>query len=367
MTRFHRSLTVVLLATLAIAAPAARPNRLNQENGERFEFQKLADGVYASIRKEPIGLGVDANNLFVIDDDGVVVVDSNFGPSSTRQVLAALRTITDKPVKYVINTHPHDDHVLGNAVYREAFPNAEFIGHAFLKEYLPGRGAVNRRNQVENLPGFAGALKATLAKGTNLAGQPITAEERAGYASDLQMIGAYLKDAPTFSDVLPTTTVTSRHILRLGSRTVEILHLGRGHTAGDLVVHLPQEGIIATGDLVVFPIPLVGGDQSFVAEWSGTLEKVIALNPTLIVPGHGPIMRDTSHLRSMADLFASITRQVGAAPAGQSLEQVRKTVNLDAFRQRFAGDSQLKRFLFANYVTGPAVTSAFNAVRQPQR
>jgi glyoxylase-like metal-dependent hydrolase (beta-lactamase superfamily II) len=335
---------------------------------DKFDFQKLADGVYASIRTEPVGLGVDANNLFIIDDDGVVVVDTNFGPSSTRRVLAALRGITDKPVKYVINTHPHDDHVLGNSVYREAFPKAEFIGHAFLKEYLPGKGATNRQNQVKNLPGFAGALHDTLARNTNLAGQPITDEERAGYSSDLRMIESYLKDAPTFIDVLPTTTVTDRLTLTLRSRKVEILHLGRGHTAGDLVVHLPQEGIVATGDLVVYPIPLVGGDQSFVAEWGATLEKIIALGPKIIVPGHGPLMRNTSYPRLMADLFASVTAQVKAvADAGQPLEEVRKSVNLDEFRQKFAGDSQLKRFLFANYVTGPAVMSAFRAARQAQR
>jgi glyoxylase-like metal-dependent hydrolase (beta-lactamase superfamily II) len=351
-----------LLCTAIVALFVIGAEWSAQPTGQPFEFQKLADGIYASIRTEPVGLGVDANNLFVIDDDGVVVVDTNFGPSSTRQVLAALRKVTDKPVKYVINTHPHDDHVLGNAVYREAFPNVEFIGHAFLKEYLPGRGATNRKNQVNNLPGFANALTETLAKGTNLAGQPITDEERAGYQSDLRMIETYLKDAPAFVDVLPTIAVTEKHALQRGSRTVEVLHLGRGHTAGDLIVHLPEDGIVVTGDLVVFPIPLVGGDQSYVAEWSGTLEKVIALQPRMVVPGHGPVMRDTAYLRAMAELFASVTKQVNtAADAGQSLDQVRKSVNLDEFRQRFAGDSQLKRFLFANYVTGPAVTSAYRS------
>jgi len=354
-------LPFLLIPCLVLPANAVRSAE------ETFEFQKLADGVYASIRTEPVGLGVDANNLFVIDDDGVVVVDTNFGPSSTRQVLAALRRITSRPVKYVINTHPHDDHVLGNVVYRDAFPTTEFIGHAFLKQYLPGKGATNRQNQVKNLPGFAGALKETLAKNTNLEGQPITDEERAGYASDLRMIESYMKDAPAFTDVLPTTTVSDRLTLALRSRKVEVLHLGRGHTAGDLVVHLPQEGIVATGDLVVYPIPLVGGDQSFVPEWSATLEKIIALNPRVIVPGHGPLMRDTSYPRLMADLFTSVTTQVkAAADAGQSLEQVRKSVNLEAFRQKFAGDSQLKKFLFANYVTGPAVMSAFRAARPAQ-
>jgi cyclase len=325
-----------------------------------FEFTQLADGVFASIRTEPVGLGVDANNLFVIGDDGVLVVDTNFGPSSTRQVLAKLRTITDKPVKFVVNTHPHDDHVLGNSVYREAFPEAEFIGHPFLREYLPGKGAVNRKAQIENLPGFATGLKDALGRGLNFAKQPITAEERAGYESDLRLIESYLKDAPSFVDVLPTKTVSDRITLNLGSRTVDVVHPGRGHTAADLVVHLPREGIVATGDLVVHPIPLVGGDQSFVADWSATLEKVLALQPRIIVPGHGPVMRDTTYVKQMADLFASVTKQVNDAPGG-TLDEVRKRVDLTTWRDRFSGDSQLKRFLFANYVTGPAVASAYRA------
>jgi len=68
-------------------------------------------------------------------------------------MLAKLRAITDTPVKYVVNTHPHDDHVLGNSVYRDAYPDAEFIGHPFLREYLPGKGAANRKAQVDKLPG----------------------------------------------------------------------------------------------------------------------------------------------------------------------------------------------------------------------
>ena len=352
-----RALLPAVALTL-LTVPAAQPSRPS------FEIQRLADGVYAAIRTEPVGLGVDANNLFVVGDDGVVVVDSNFGPSSTREVLAALRGITARPVTHVINTHPHDDHVLGNAVYREAFPDAVFVGHPFLTEYLPGAGAVNRRNQVASLPRFAAAVEATLDKGLNLAKQPLTDEERQGYTSDLRLIERYLKDAPGFTDVLPTVTVTDRLTLKAGGRTIDVLHLGRGHTAGDLVVHLPREGIVATGDLVVHPIPLVGGDQSYVAEWGPTLEKLIALGPKVVVPGHGPVMRDTAYVRQMADLFASVTAQVQtAAAAGASLDEVRKRVDLARFRQAFAGESQLKRFLFASYVEGPAVTSAFRGGR----
>ena len=330
-----------------------------------FEIQKLADGVYVSIRREPVGLGVDANNVFILDDDGVVVVDTNFGASSTRQVIAALKKITNKPVRYVVNTHWHDDHVLGNQAYRDAYPGVQFIAHEATKEYLPGRGAAARKSQVENLPGFAAAVRDALAQKKNLTGAPITEEEAAGFASDLRMIDSYLKDASSFDVVLPTVTVAAPMTVKRSARTIEILQIGRGHTAGDVVVHLPDEGIVVTGDLVVFPIPLVGGDQSHVTEWSATLEKLIAMQPKVIVPGHGPVMRDTAYLRQMAELFTAVTDRVKASVAkGDTLQQARKSVNLDDFRDKFAGDSQLKRFLFANYVTGPAITSAYRALKQ---
>src|SRR5262245_54260088 len=99
-----------------------------------FEIRKLAEGVYGLIRKDLPGLMVDANNLLIINDRDVIVVDSNGAPSITREVLAALRRLTDKPVRYVINTHYHDDHIRGNQVYRDAFPGADFIGSAFSRD-----------------------------------------------------------------------------------------------------------------------------------------------------------------------------------------------------------------------------------------
>src|SRR5437868_6522498 len=109
-----------------------------------FSVQKLAEGVYAVIREKPPGFMVDANNVFIINDEDVIVVDSNGAPAITKEVLAALRKLTNKPVKYVINTHWHDDHIRGNQVYRDAFPGVEFIGHQTMREYLPAQGAVNR-------------------------------------------------------------------------------------------------------------------------------------------------------------------------------------------------------------------------------
>ncbi|HWC65085.1 MAG TPA: MBL fold metallo-hydrolase, partial [Thermoanaerobaculia bacterium] len=143
-------------------------------------------------------------------------------------------------------------------------------------------------------------------------------------------------------------------------RTIEIRHLGRGHTSGDLVVWLPKEGILAAGDLVGSPVPLVGSNQSHVGDWGATLAKLRALHPSMIVPGHGPVMHDDARAALMEDLFDSIKAQVGAAVAkGSDLQAVRKSVDLSEFRRKFAGDSKHLGFLFDRYVTGPAVESAY--------
>src|SRR5262245_48498248 len=100
----------------------------------RFEIERVAEGVYAAIRTDPAGLMFDANSVFIINDDDVVVVDTNITTSSARASLAALRKLTSKPVSHVINTHWHDDHIIGNQVYREAFPDAQFIGQATMRD-----------------------------------------------------------------------------------------------------------------------------------------------------------------------------------------------------------------------------------------
>lgn len=340
-------------------------NRVSQTSAalntaRNFEVQKLAEGVYGVIRKDLPGLMVDANNVFIINDDEVIVVDTGGAPAITREVLAALRKLTNKPVKYVINTHYHDDHIRGNQVYRENFPGVEFIGHEFSHQYLPGQGAINRQGFLTGAPGFANDIRGLLKNNKSLLGGELTAEERASMESDLKLIDLVLSEGAQAKTILPTITLKERLTLHRGNRVIDILHLGSGHTAADLVVHLPNEGIVITGDLVVWPIPLVGNPQSHIGEWASTLEKLCELHPQVIVPGHGPVLRDDGYVKQLAKLFASVKQQTEAAVArGETLEQARKSVNLDEFRKQFTGDSPARKVAFNMYVAGPAVAAAF--------
>lgn len=347
-----------LLAACWLAASSASATETAAATAG-FRIETLAEGVYAAVRTDPPGLMVDANSLFIVNDSDVVVVDA---PEASTEMIAALRKITDKPVRYLVNTHWHDDHVIGNARWRAAYPGLQFIAHPSLREYLPGTGAKNRAGMISGAPQAAAQMQQQLDKGLNLAGKPISAEERASYASDIALVSHYMEVVPGTPDVLPDLSPSGDLLLQRGERRIEIRRLGRGHTEADLVVWLPQERILAAGDLVVWPVPLVGGDQSHVTDWPAALDALITLKPAAIVPGHGPVQRDTAYVVQLRDLFADIARQVKDLKArGLDLDAARKAIQLDDWHKRFAGESPVRSALFRMYVAAPALLSAWNA------
>ena len=345
--------------TAAFAAPAPDPY------SNSFDVQKIAEGVYALIRNYPVGLMVDGNSVFIVNDEDVVVVDA---PEASKDMIAAIRRVTSKPVRYVINTHWHDDHITGNHAYREAFPGVSFIGHRTLRSYLPTTGLANRKQMIEGAPGFAAQEKEMLAKNKSFLGGEPTEEERAGMASDPRLVDRYMAEVPGAEILLPDIAVDERLTLYRGSRAIEILHLP-GHTAGDLVVNLPAEHVAITGDLVVWPVPLIGDPQSHIADWAKSLKSLLDLHASAYVPGHGPVLKDPSYLALMEDLMTTVDAKTKEAAArGETLAEARKDIDLKDLRRRFTGDSRWKGFLFDNYVTGPAVGAAFgeaSAARKP--
>ncbi|HMV83470.1 MAG TPA: MBL fold metallo-hydrolase [Blastocatellia bacterium] len=363
-------LTLLLFGALAPVPPsAAQANAQSTSTAAEFEIQKLADGVYAALRKHPPLMSFDPNNVFIINDEDVVVVDANASLAGTRALLAELRKLTSKPVKYVINTHWHDDHIIGNQVYREAFPNVEFIAHVSTLRDRPTIGESNRQQMLNGGRGYAAHLRSRVAENKSLAGTELTEEERINYLSDAAWIERALSEAPQVKILPPTLTVDERLTLQRGKRTIDIRFLGRGHTGADLIVHLPQEGILMTGDLIVWPVPLVGS-TSFPADYSATLEKLLTIPAQIIVSGHGPVLRDQEYLKQTARLLASLKTQTAAAVAhGETLEQARKSVDLKEFRQQFTGDSMMRRILFGDYVSGAGVAAAFREAteRQPSK
>jgi glyoxylase-like metal-dependent hydrolase (beta-lactamase superfamily II) len=344
--------TSVVVARQQAAAQAAASE-------SHIDVQKIANGVYAAIRTEPPGLFFDANSIFIVNDNDVVVVDTNITPSSARASLSALMKLTNKPVSAVINTHWHDDHIIGNQVYHDAFPAAEFIAQSTTMQDLPTIGASNRKQLVELGPQMVAQLEASVEQRKSLTGNALTDEERTSYMSDIASAKRYFAEVPVFQIVMPTHLVDTSLTLTRGKRRIDVMFLGRAHTAADLVVWLPADRIAITGDLVVWPVPLVGS-TSHPLEFGATLEKLLAMKPAIFIPGHGPVMRDDKYVRQEIAVLASLKSQVEASVGrGEALPQARKSVKLDEFRRQFAGASQALGFVFDNYVSSSGITAAY--------
>ncbi len=307
--------TVVVLSALLYAQPP-------KPSGS-FKVEKIAEGIYAVIRSEPASFWFNPNNVFIIGKRDVIVVDSNIGSEYTREVLAELRKLTDKPVRYVINTHWHEDHIIGNRVYRDAFPGVQFVGHRSTLTDLPTIGGTNRKGSLQNGRGFIGMLEGKLEKGENLAGQPLTDEERQGYASDIKLVGSYLAESKNFEIIMPTVLVDERLELLQDKRRIEVRFLGRAHTGADLAVFLPEEKIVASGDLIVHPVPLVGS-TSYPLEYGATLEKLLALDCKDLYSGSR-----SRYARQRVYKVDDRAAQFDKA-AGRSLRNTRRNAGTDA-------------------------------------
>jgi len=300
---------------------------------------KVAEGVYARLRKDPTADPVDANVVIIVNEKDVVLVDSNVTLASTRATVRAIRELTDKPVRYIVNTHWHDDHVLGNQVYKEAFPQAELVSHPLTRDDIEVRaygGNADYTKQLEEI----------LPKRRLERDDPKTpAERRASLNTRIPEFEALLIDLKNMKPTLPEVTVADEMTLNRAGREIRIVFLGRGNTRGDLVVHLPKERIVITGDHVVAPIPWA--TEVYPAEWVATLDKLAALPADTIIPGHGPVMRDQQHLRKVQSLVRQVMADVKAARgAGLTLEQATEKIQLSEVRDQMTGGDARKVLLF---------------------
>lgn len=301
-----------------------------------LDVQKLSDGVFAVVRPTDADAPSDSNTLVVIGDDGVLVVDSNITPASSEAVIDEIRKLTSLPVRFLVNTHHHSDHIYGNATYERAFPGVVLIGHERMREDFIGANPKGREEFLREARTVLAEGPARLASGRNAKGEPMSGAERKALADSIGVYRIYLPELERAVLRPPVVTVRDRMTIHLGAREVQLLHLGRGNTRGDLVVYLPAEKVVALGDLLVYPIPFAY--ESFIGDWSQTMQRVLALEADIILPGHGPVQRDNRYARLVAGILAAATKETREAVArGLSKEEVLRTVTLDAFRLQFAG------------------------------
>lgn len=333
--------------------------------GPGFTRTELAPGVHAFVFDNPRGdaANVDGTSVAIINDRDVVVVDAQWTPATTRRVVAELRRLTDKPVRYVITTHWHGDHWFGNQAWAEAYPGAEFITHENTARDMETEEIADlTRNGSAPIDEAVANIERVLASGRRGNGDTLAAADRARLA---RQAAAFRWAKPAYAEirpVRPTITIADSLVLRRGARTIVVRHLGPGNTRGDLSVWLPAERVLVTGDLLVNPAPYAFG--SFLGDWVATLRTLRALPAEVIVPGHGAIQRDWRYLDLVVELLEHTRTQARAAVArGLDLEATRRAVDLGAFRARFAQGDDATGRAFDAFFAAPAVERAWREAR----
>jgi len=243
-----------------------------------ISFEEIGDGLYAFTAEG------DPNTGVIVGDDGVIVVDAQATPAMAGKVIERVRAVTDKPVKYVVLSHYHAVRVLGASAYGAE----QVIASATTRAMIHERGREDWDSEYARFPRLF---------------------------QDAESIPGLTWPTMTFSDTMT---------LYLGRRRVELMHLGRAHTAGDIVVWVPDADTVFSGDIVEYRSACYCGDAHFL-DWPETMARIDAFEPRALVPGRGDALTGRDTVREaialttgfLADTYRPVER---AAAAGRPLK-----------------------------------------------
>ena len=292
-------------AFLSLAAEArVLAGEPRAETSEVGKVDLVAPNVYFHAGTVSDTADAVCNNGWIVFEDYVLVIDANF-PAGARQIIGKIRALTDKPIRFALDTHHHGDHAYGNQVFVEQ--GAVPIAHA---------GVLEEMKQRET--GYYG-------------GPPGAWEEAAKGRADLK--ASRLKP--------PSVLYSGGLAFDDGRNRVELLHLGVAHTRGDTLAWLPAERILFTGDVCVNgPYNYVG--DGHVGQWVATLDAARKLGARVVCTGHGP-RASGAVLDDQRAFFEALIEEVGKRMAGRSPEEAKGQV--EPLRASLRGNAQIARYV----------------------
>ena len=329
MQRFLMTLSVGVLALLATEWQTRGAAVQSPDGSPSHRFEELADGVYFAIGTG--AMTVMSNSLVIVNDDHVMLVDTSVTPAAARGLVAGIETLTDKPIKYVFNTHYHFDHAHGNQIFGD---DVEILGHDFVRTMLSSDVLAQRthRSFTEGMPDQLDQMRARIAETSNTG-------DREELAAALRIQEAHWEALQETKPTPPNVTYSDTMRLVKGGREVQLHFPGPGHTGGDTLVFLPEERIVFTGDFFVgrpggHSLPYMG--DGYVEEWPASLDRLKALEWDTLVPGHGLPFREREQIDHLQALLRDLNRQVTALYAeGVSVQEAIGRVDLSPHVQYY--------------------------------
>ena len=307
---------IAVMFISAILAQSRQPAGTSH-TGKAFRFNKVNDGIYHAVGTG--SLAVVGNSSFIVNDHDVIVVDDHVSPAAAWVLLEEIKEVTNKPVTTVINTHFHFDHAHGNQIFE---PDVQIIGHEFTRRMLLNNsiGMPLYRNYLTAMPGQIEDLRKRI-------GSEADSAANAKLQTQLQVAENNLASQKELRPTPPNLTLTTQMTLYRGKREIQIRFLGRGHTAGDVVVFLPNEKVVMTGDFLTSGLSNMS--DSYPEEWVASLDELKKLDFDTVLPGHGDAFTDKSKI----DYFQAYLRDVWSEVSrlkkqGVSAEEAAKRADL---------------------------------------
>jgi cyclase len=363
------TIRLAVLASLSLLASPLRAQAAPSFGSpmDSMSTVKLADGVWAFIAPDSRNSLVNGNMLLVVGRDAALLLDAGHFPSLTRRMMQEVRRLTDRPVRWLVNTHWHEDHLLGNPEVVAAYPGVTLVSSKATRNEMLSRVPRMLDEERAQYPDVIARMRQMLATRKRPDGTEIPAAGLAYLEDEATAYERFLPELAAAVSLAPTVGFERELILELGGREVRLLQPGKGNTEGDVALFVPDARVLALGDLLVAPTPFAFG--SFIGEWPATLDSLLALDPAVIVPGHGPVMRDREYAAQFRALLVSITTQVEAAfrDGVVTLPEVRARVDVRELRTWFTRGDPTRERHFNNFLWLPATERAFAEAQAARR
>jgi glyoxylase-like metal-dependent hydrolase (beta-lactamase superfamily II) len=306
-----RPLRLLVSGAIALGAVSGVANA--QQLAHRFI--EIVPDVYAAVGNGTIQ--TQDTVAVVINEHDVLLVDTNITPEATRRLVADIKTLTDKPIRYVVNTHWHYDHTDGNQIFG---PEVQIIGHVNArKAIVDGVLAARLEVALSELPATIDALRSRVEAEQDPA-------RRAELEQQLTVRQAYGEQLKETVPTPPNVTVTDRLTIYSGDREIQIIHPGLGHSVGDLLVYLPAERVIVTGDF--WEGSRTGALRfGFHDLWADNLEPLKDLDFEHVIAGHGPPFTGKETIGYFQEFLRDLWEQTKAlhdqkVPVGEAAARV---------------------------------------------
>jgi len=281
---------------------------------KKVSFDQIGTGLYAYTAEG------DPNTGIIVGDDGVMVIDAQATPAMAEDVIARVAKVTDKPVKYLLLSHFHAVRTLGAS----AFKGVEILASDTTRGLIAERGKEDMESEIARFPRL-------------------------------------FRGAETIPGLTwPTITFPDQTSVWLGRREVRIMHIGRGHTAGDVITIVPDAGVVFSGDLVEYKSACYCGDAHF-TDWLSTLDHLAEMQADVLMPGRGTALTTPEMVKEgieltsdfIATLYSSVQESVAK---GRSLKEAFDFVRLTM-------DPRFKGFAIYEHCLPFSVSRAYDEAR----